>query len=210
MAYIIRDNLEDEFAAAQISIIDGDEKLLKDFFKATRANPHTIGKADWYTGTYIPLDVVQTRLLLTKGEALYDWRTMRGGGVLVSGRFKNCVEELDPGRHQFFPVTVEDNKGGLKPGPFFIFNVVGYIDSIIEEQSNLKASGRGIIEAWGYERRVGPWKCALKTSVIGDRACWTELRWGRVWFVSDRLATLMQQRGLLGFDLTDHCEEVST
>ena len=134
---------------------------------------------------------------------------MEGGPRRVSARFKDCVEELDPGRHGFFPLTVEDRKGVVKPGPYFLFNVVGCIDSIIEAQSNLKAVGRGQIEGWGYERRVGPWKCALDASVIGDRACWTDRRWGGVWFISDRLAALLRERGLLGFAFKEFCEEVS-
>jgi hypothetical protein len=209
MAYIIRDNLEDEFANTDIKFFDGDETRLKNFFNSTRANPHTINKADWYTGTQILPAVVPTKLQLARGEAIYDWSRMLGGAVVISERYKHCVEELEPDQHQFFPVTIENTQGAKKPGLFYIFNVVGYIDSIIEEQSNFNAPGRGYIDTWHYSRKVGAWKCTLNASVIGARACWTELRWGRVWFVSDRLATQMQQRGLLGFDLTDHCEEVS-
>ena len=116
---------------------------------------------------------------------------------------------MDLGRHGFFPLSVEDRKGVIRTESYFLFNVVGCIESIIEAQSNLKALGRGQIEGWEYERRVGPWKCALDASIIGDRACWTELRYARRWFVSDRLAALLRKRGLLGFDLNEFCEEIS-
>ena len=208
MAHILSDDLEDKFASTDIKFSDGDNAL-QAFFKTTPANPFTISDANWRSGTSIPPDVVPTKAQLTKGDEIYDCRIVRGGAMLVSARFKDCVEELEPGRHQFFPITVEDKRGTFKPGPFFIFNVVGYIDSIIEEQSNLKASGRGQIKAWGYTRRVGPWKCALNTSVIGARACWTELRYEGRWFVSDRLAEIMRARGLMGFAFDEHCQEVS-
>jgi hypothetical protein len=134
---------------------------------------------------------------------------VHGGPTLVSARFKDCVEELDPGRHGFFPLTVEDKKGVARPGPYFLFNVVGCIESIIEAQSNFNVLGRGQVDRWEYERAAGPWKCTLDASVVGGRACWTELRYSGRWFVSDRLAELLRKRGLSGFDFKEACEEVS-
>jgi hypothetical protein len=78
-----------------------------------------------------------------------------------------------------------------------------------EAKSNLEPLGRGQIDAWGYERRVGPWRCALDAAIIGGRACWIEHRYGGWPFVSDRLAALPRQKQLRGFDLHDHCEEIA-
>ena len=208
MAYIIGDDHEDRFIGTDVEFSEGDQAL-RAFFAQTRANPYTINRACWRTGTLIPRDVVPTKARVVKGDAIYDWCRMLGGACLVSARFKECVEELDPGRHGFFPLTVEDKQGTVKPGPYFLFNVVGCIDSIIEAQSNLKTSGRGLIASWRYERLEGPWKCAMDRSIIGDRACWTELHYALRWFVSDRLAELVQQRSLLGFALQEKCDEVS-
>jgi len=208
MAYVIGDNYEDKFCNTIIEFSEGDDAL-QAFFKATPANPLTINDADWRSGTWIAPEVVPTKVRITEGDAIYDWRTVRGGAILVSGRFRDCVEELDPGRHQFFPISVEDRSGAFKPGPFFLFNVVGHIDSIVEARSNFTTLGRGVSEAWIYQRDVGPWKCAMDISIIGARACWTELHYGRRGFISDRLAALFRQRGLIGFDLDDHCDEVS-
>ena len=140
---------------------------------------------------------------------MYDWLDLRSGGTLVSSRVRDAVEELDPGRHQFFPVVVEDKKGVARTEEFFVFNVVGRIDSIIEDRSNLKTTGRGDVANWIYERRVGPWQCALDTAVIGGRACWVEHRYGERWFISERLAALLQERKLNGFELGEHSEEIS-
>jgi hypothetical protein len=106
-------------------------------------------------------------------------------------------------------LIVEDRKGAVRPGPCFLFNVVGCIDSIIEAQSNFNALGRGQVDGWQYERAVGPWKCALDPSAIGDRACWTERRYTGRRFVSGRLADLPRERRLSGFDFKEACEEVS-
>jgi hypothetical protein len=208
MAYIIGDDYEGKFIDTEVQFTDGDQAL-NDFFAKTRRAPNTILKATWFTGTPILPEVVPTTARIIEGDALYDWRTVHGGPTLVSARFKDWVEELDPGRHGFFPLTVEDKKGVARPGPYFLFNVVGCIDSIIEAQSNFNVLGRGQVDGWQYERARGPWKCALDASVIGDRACWTERRYSGRWFVSDRLAGLSRERGLSGFDFKEACEEVS-
>ena len=127
---------------------------------------------------------------------------------MVSARFKDCVEKLDPGRHGFFPQTVEDTNGVARPEPYYLFNVVGRIDAIIEAKSNLKASGRGQIDAWGYVRRVGPWHCALDRTVIGDRACWIDIRYSGRWFVCDRLTQLLKKHHLSGFQFNEYCAEL--
>jgi hypothetical protein len=208
MAHIIGDDYDDPFIGTELEFTDGDQAL-KAFFARTPRAPGSILDATWFTGTPIQPEVVPTRARIIEGNALYDWRTVHGGPTLVSARFKDCVEELDPGRHGFFPLTVEDQKGVVRPGPYFLFNVVGRIDSIIEAQSNFNVLGRGQVKEWGYERAKGPWKCTLDTSVIRGWACWTERRYSGRWFVSDRLAGLLRERGLSGFDFKEACEEVS-
>jgi hypothetical protein len=128
MAYIIREDFAYSLGETEIEYIDDDRKVLRAFFDQSVAYPGTIIRASWTSGTHIPPEVVPRRLRLTKGKTVYDWLTLRGGGTLVSSRLRDAVEELDPGRHQFFPVVVEDKKGVAQPGAFFIFNVVGRID----------------------------------------------------------------------------------
>jgi uncharacterized protein DUF1629 len=208
MAYIIRSDLAYRLGTTEIEYFDDDRMALRAFFERTDAYPGTVTSASWVSGTWIPPEVVPRRLRLTRAKTMYDWLTLRGGGTLVSSRLRDAVEELDPGRHQFFPVVVEDN-GVARRGDFFVFNVVGRIEAIIEDRSNLKASGRGNVKNWSYERRVGPWQCALDAAVIGGRACWVEHRFGECWFISDRLAALLQERKLSGFDLDWHSDEIS-
>jgi hypothetical protein len=208
MAYIIRESFEDKFIKTEVHFDDSREAL-DNFFKTTKAFPGTTRKASWKSGNVIPPEVVPKRLRITKGKQIFDWLTVRGGGTLVSSAFKDAVEEIEPGRHQFFPVTVVDKAGGARPERYFIFNVVGRIDSIIEEKSNLQATGRGQIDAWIYERLVGPWRCAVDAAIIDGRACWVEHHYAGFPFVSDRLAALLQQKQLCGFELHDHCEEIA-
>jgi hypothetical protein len=205
MAYIIRA----AYYKSTIGYSDEDRDRLRAFFEQSVAYPGTIVRATWSSGTWFPPEVMPRRVRLKRAKTMYDWMQLLNGGNLVSSRLKDAVEELDPGRHQFFPVVAEGRDGDVKPGEFFIFNVVGRIDSIIEARSNFNASGRGHVDNWGYERRVGPWQCALDTAVIGDRACWVEHRYGGRWFISERLATVLKKRKLRGFYLDEQSEEVS-
>jgi hypothetical protein len=208
MAYIIRDDHSYSLGKTEVEFFDDDVKTLNAFFDRTDAYPGTIIRATWVSGTYISPEVMPRRLRLIRGQNMYDWLVVRGGATLVSAGFRNAVEELDPGRHQFFPVVVEDKNGVVRPGEFFLFNVVGRIEAIIEDRSNLKASGRGKVENWSYEP-VGPWQCTLNAAVIGDRACWVEHRHSECWFISDRLAALLEDRKLNGFRLAEHSDEIS-
>lgn len=207
MAYVIRESFEDKFIKTEVHFDDSREAL-DNFFRTTRAFPGTVEKASWKSGNVIPPEIAPKRLRMTKGEQIFDWLTVRGGGTLVSAAFKDSVEQIEPGRHQFFPVVVVEKTGVTRPERCFIFNVVGRIDSIIEEKSNLEPLGRGQIDAWTYEQAKGPWACALDASIIDGRACWIEHRYGGRQFVSDRLAALLRQRRLCGFDLDQHCAEV--
>ena len=127
---------------------------------------------------------------------------------MVSAAFKDSVEEIEPGRHQFIPISVLDRQSNVQAGSFYIFNVIGQIDVIVEERSNLKPIAREFIEVWEYTRKEGPWRCAVYANRIAGRACWVEMRYGRNSFISDRLAALLAKRQLKGFGLDSYCEEI--
>src|SRR5262245_60182887 len=120
MAYIIRGSYESRFCSTQVEL-SGDVTALEQFFATTRAHPDTIANATWVSGTYIPPEVMPTRLTITKGKRLFDWRTVRGGATLVSARFKDIIEAIEPSQHQFFPVDIEQKNGELLDDQFYIF-----------------------------------------------------------------------------------------
>jgi hypothetical protein len=45
-------------------------------------------------------------------------------------------------------------------------------------------------------------------TVIGGRACWTDVRYSRRWFIDDRLANLLKKYRLSGFTLDCYCAEL--
>lgn len=208
MAYIISSDYGSRHTGTQLVFPDGDAPL-RAFYAATYVEPGTIIKARWDSGNAIPAEAVPRRGRVLKGKGPYDWLNV-GGPVVVSARFRDCVESLDPGRHGFFPLIVEDKQGAVRPEEFYLFNVVGRIDSIIEDKSNLVAVGREHVSNWGYSRKAGPWHCALNSRIIGDRACWVEIRYSHRWFISDRLANLLKKYSLSGFTLDCYCAELAS
>ena len=206
MAYVIHGM----FGKSEIGYSAADAHVLETYFEHSLVPPSPTKRVSWHCGAPIPAEVMPRRVRLARAKTMSDWMLMRRGGDLVSSRVKDAVEELDPGRHQFFPVIVEDKDGSVRAEQqHFIFNVVGRIDSIIAHRSNFNVVGQANTDNWGYSRRVGPWQCALDVSVIDGRACWVERRWTDCWFVSDQLAAILRKRKLNGIRLYDHSEEVS-
>ena len=206
MANIIRVDHGPRYSGTQLEFPEGDAAL-QAYYAATYIEPNSPIRVSWHSGNPIPPEVLPTRVRVLKGKGPFDWAQV-GTPVLVSAAFRHCVEQLNPGQHGFFPVTMEEKDGTPRPDPFYLFNVVGRIDAIIEAKSNLKPVGRGQISGWGYTRRTGPWHCALDRTVIGNRACWVDIRYTHCWFVSDRLANLLKKHRLFGFDLDEYCAEL--
>ena len=204
MAYIVNANLEDKYADTQVEFTASTKPVLS-FIEDHRKPPGAL--TGWLTGTFIPPELMPRHARIIRGQALYDYLTIRGGATLVSTRFRQCVEELDPGRHQFFPLDIVDQRGESLPDAYFVFNVVGSVDTIIAERSNFTALGKGKSRAWIYQRAYGPWKCALNKAELGDRACRTDVRYGRRWFFSDKLVARLKQERIEGIDYDLYCEE---
>ena len=166
MAHIIGDDYGDPFIGTELEFTDGD-KDLKAFFAKTRRDPNTILKATWFTGTPILPEVVPTRARIIEGNALYDWRTVHGGPTLVSARFEDCVEELDPGRHGFFPLIVEDRNGVVEAWPLFPVQRGRmhrlHYRGAKQLQRSRPRSGRSM----GIRAR--PWPLEMHAGCLGDR-----------------------------------------
>ncbi|MCY1707284.1 imm11 family protein [Pannonibacter sp. SL95] len=61
----------------------------------------------------------------------------------VHQRFKDLVEEFEPGVHQFFPLALRDKNGVPLPDPYYIFNCLVRLDAVLVAESGL---------SWGSEK----------------------------------------------------------
>lgn len=60
--------------------------------------------------------------------------------LVVRDPVRSVIEELDPGKHQFFPVAFQTKRGKEIEGPWFIMFVHAKQDSIVMERSRINKS----------------------------------------------------------------------
>lgn len=60
------------------------------------------------------------------------------GANAVRQRFKDLVEEFEPGVHQFLPIALRDKKGNPIEDNFYIFNCMVAMDTVLLDQSGLE------------------------------------------------------------------------
>lgn len=85
-----------------------------------------------------------------------DYHNFKDVGV-VSEKFKALVEMLEPGVHQFFPVTLYWEGGGKVSEPYYFFNVAQALDSLNEIHSEAPPRERWFEEVYDKEL-IGSWK----------------------------------------------------
>lgn len=73
----------------------------------------------------------------TKKKAYPDIFSMPGLNA-VNGRFRDLVEEFEPGVHQFFPLELLKKNGDRIEGDYFIFNCAVSFDSLLVQHSEVK------------------------------------------------------------------------
>ncbi|MFM9938154.1 MAG: imm11 family protein [Hyphomicrobiaceae bacterium] len=203
MAYRIGPSYDPPYDQYDIEFADSDQALTQ-FFRDTPPHPATAADSSWTNGATIPPDLVPRRVKIIEGQdRLYDWHSARCGN-LVSHAFKDIIEGLGAGQHQFFPVDVVLASGTLSPETHYLFNIPHIIDSILIEKSNLNKP----LPPYGlYSPKKGPWQVAVDKAKIGSLSAWVELKYP-FQFMADRTAKALQNAKLAGFRLYDHCHEV--
>ena len=117
---------------------------------------------------------------------------------IVSEAFKDMVESLEPGVHQFFPVEVIRKSGEPVEKTYFFFNILRMLDPIIVERSDVQwqtlTSGLKVLLPTGKKR-------VLRRSVIAGCHVWRDAHMREHVYLSDELVELMQKAKLKKLDL---------
>lgn len=125
----------------------------------------------------------------------------------VSQRFRDLVEEFEPGTHQFFPLELYYKNGTPVEEPFFVFNCCVSFDSLLVSRSEVKWHGLGeplrspnLGVLWRHRN-------VLSRPAIAGHHIWCSLRL-RVagLYVSDVFHDQMKRRKIRYFDASP-CEE---
>lgn len=144
---------------------------------------------------------------ITEKKKYPDIFTMPGVNA-VGHRFKQLVEEFEPGVHQFFPLELFTKDGVAVGEQYFVFNCTVSFDSLLVNKSDVKwldleneKRCPRIGVCWGRE-------ITLSSEAISGRHIWQSFRitTQNCILVSDDFYSEMKRRRITFFDHF-HCKE---
>lgn len=126
------------------------EERLTPIFKVDRS---TIWwwDANLEAGTRIQYDGQVLAATQVGGPDVYPDFFRVGHPRVASVRFRDIVEKLEPGVHQFSPVRLTRKSGHLVDPPYFLLNVAQAFDCIVLEKSDLEWREKGTPGPYGEE-----------------------------------------------------------
>lgn len=121
------------------------------------------------------------------------------GGLLVSEKVKEVIEEFEPGRHQFFPMELF--VGNESHGTFFFLVICNRLDTMDEEHT-FPLNPRGFFRPKsGMDNQI-----VLSSAKIGKHHLWQDKRIPGGRYISDPLAQQFRDEGFTGMSLIHHRE----
>lgn len=150
----------------------------------------------------VPPEIMPTSGFLDKPKKrLPDFISVFGTWI-VTATFRDLVETLEPGRHQFFPFTLRSKKrnGEIVEKFKFLFNEVNRVEALVPEESDLTwesiPSGGKILR---YTKRPDP-VLAMRKTLIAGKHIWRDPRKMSEMFFSSELGDAVQAAGLKGLE----------
>jgi hypothetical protein len=124
-------------------------------------------------GFWIDPDLMPKSARQTRDKRLHDVIPMPGMNA-VNQRFKDLVEEFEPGIHQFIPLELHDRKGVPIEDQYYVFNCMVSMDALLVRESGLhwqvdEPSGQPIIRINTRKPMV------LSKPAIGSHHLWMGL-----------------------------------
>ena len=112
--------------------------------------------------------------------------------LVVSGRVRDLIEELDPGINDYYPIEMENLRTGeIWPEPFWLVHVRNMVDGIDDERSDSA-------------------KQTFRADAIADVNLWRDTRpmYRNDLFGSDRFVEELERRGIEGIGAHPYCPAV--
>lgn len=78
----------------------------------------------------MPVELYPKTLIFKEGNQIYDYTSRSEGGSIVSQKFKDCCEAVEPGGHQFVSVEVFNQDGTPCGDPYYFFRILTVRDAI--------------------------------------------------------------------------------
>jgi hypothetical protein len=131
--------------------------------------------------------------------------------VACNQRFKDLVEEFEPGKHLFAPIELQYDDGRKMVGEFYFFNCNVDIDCVLtDNEGSWFANGRDrIISAINSIHRLTPIQLSLSKPQIEGHHLWTggPIGWNQL-FVSNEFADALKKHRIRGTQRWRECYEV--
>jgi hypothetical protein len=156
----------------------------------------------------VPSDVVPTKYIITKGRRMYDYNS-----GIVSARLKEAIESIEPGIHQFHPVTVLHKDGSPTTDAFWALYICTNIDAILSTAGVKKiwytSTPEEDPDRYGWDVVHPPiGDLSVSAAVTKGRAIWVDRRMSYIdMFVSDAMRSLYTSHRMTGWEERDFWRE---
>jgi len=158
-------------------------------------------------GHVIPEDLFLKQVQIVKGRKLYDLNNGIFANI-VSQRFKDCHDSVQPGGNQFVPVEVLKKDGSVYEGQFYFFHISTCRDALNPVLGGLKSrTGKTIEENPRVSYAIASQKFGDKRNclaVYSDRientAAWHDPRMIATTFYSDAFIEALTAAGAEGWE----------
>ena len=165
-----------------MELLDGN--LRKVEYVDTTFDPGSIGGSfdtgETKSGRSIKSDFLPTRVIWKGPKARVPDFIHSFGYYFVSDRFKDLVEQFEPGHHQFFPVDMLAKDRSLAR-KMYIFNICNRLDTVDRKLTTMKMSEGGI----SWQHWTGTW--VFNLGQIGNHHVWIDKHIHQGTYVSDAL-----------------------
>ena len=200
MAYILFEDSGDTYSYS-IEALDGDDEKVKPVDMSPDGGIPLVATC-YSQGRALEPEHMPTRIRIG-GPKRKLGDVVRGfGSFLVPDRFRDILEELEPGVHQFFPIALEW-KDGTSAGERYWFNPCHRLDSVDREATEVAFDG-----IWEFRPYKNERFCFSKKK-LGNRHVWIDkFVPNDLIFVSDLFKNRLVEAGITGIDFDKHYEEV--
>ncbi len=155
-------------------------------------------------------ELVPKKMQLTNGNTDWDYASYIGipNANAVSEEFKDAIESVEPGVHQFVPFEIYDREGKLIKKPFYFWRICTSLDAISPELGGVKPLGDLKEHFWQIKSGDNREKLAVKKDVIEGHAAWCDVRMPAHVFVADAVVTVLEKQGLTGWTGMNYWKEI--
>lgn len=196
-----------------------------DMFCAQRYRLEPVGNADayfrWVADNYekvgqhrgpVPEHLLPKQVRLVKGGNPADFVTVAHFVPLVSAKLKALVEGIEPGTHQFVPVSIVRQDGTAWEEQYYFFSNANLLDAVNPDLGGVYR--QDITDNFfDWEVKSGAEnveKLAVYKDRVAGKAMWCDRRFGTNLnlFFSDLLLGRMEAAGVTGCYVRNHWKEI--